>query len=89
VQARVLRRALEILGGIEAAEAHLGLPGSLLTFWLCEKGGMPNSVFLRLVDLIMEHEIAALRKRNTTEHDSPATGTDVQSAGPERGKNVT
>ena len=84
VQARALRRAVEILGGIEEAEQYLGLPSALLTLWLSEKARTPESVFLRVVDLITEHDIAALGKTNAiAEH--AAIETDVQSVGSDHG----
>ena len=76
VQARALRRALEILGDMDKAEEYLGLPGPLLALWLSEQVKTPDSVFLRVVDLITDHDIAALR--NTRAENDPALPeTDV------------
>jgi hypothetical protein len=71
---------LEILGGMEQLEAYLDIPRSTLTFWLTEKATTPDSVFLRIVDLIADYDIAALTEAGATaKSDQAAIKTDVQS----------
>lgn len=62
LQALALRRAQEIVGGIDMLEARLDISRSTLSLWMQGKARVPETVFLRVVDLISEAELAALRK---------------------------
>ena len=62
VQILALRRAAQGLGGVEALRAHLQVSMSQLTGWLYGETRVPDAVFLKIVDLLSEQQITALRK---------------------------
>jgi hypothetical protein len=53
VYARTLRRACEVLGGIDALSRHLGVPAATLTRWIGGASEPPLEVFLRAVDVVL------------------------------------
>jgi len=62
VHIRALRRAAQGLGGVEALRAYLQVSMSQLTGWLYGETRVPDAVFLKIVDLLSEQQITALRK---------------------------
>jgi len=62
VQILALRRAAQGLGGVEALRAYLQVSMSQLTGWLYGETRVPDAVFLKIVDLLSEQQITALRK---------------------------
>ena len=62
VQILALRRAAQGLGGVEALRAYLQVSMSQLTGWLYGETRVPDAVFLKVVDLLSEQQIAALRQ---------------------------
>ena len=62
VQILALRRAAQGLGGVEALRAYLQVSMSQLTGWLYGETRVPDAVFLKIVDLLSEEQIAALRQ---------------------------
>ena len=62
VQILALRRAARGLGGVEALRAYLQVSMSQLTGWLYGETRVPDAVFLKIVDLLSEQQITALRK---------------------------
>ena len=62
VQILALRRAARGLGGVEALRAYLQVSMSQLTGWLYGETRVPDAVFLKVVDLLSEQQIAALRQ---------------------------
>lgn len=50
---RVLHRACQILGGVEALAAHLKVSRTMLHRWLEGEDDPPAGVFLKAVDLIL------------------------------------
>jgi hypothetical protein len=67
VHTRVLRRAAEILGGFEALRAFLQVPGHILVEWTQGVARAPNDVFLKVVDLLAEHELPRVLSNAATE----------------------
>ena len=63
VYAGVLLRAAEILGGPEALVDYLGVPPERLEPWLSGESDPPADVFLRSVDLVVEHNLKGLLKQ--------------------------
>ena len=63
VYAGVLLRAAEILGGQEALVDYLGVPPARLDPWLRGETDPPPDVFLRSVDLVVEHNLKGLLKQ--------------------------
>jgi hypothetical protein len=55
VHARTLRRAAEICGGEERLAVWLGVTPSQLSRWIDGLAQPPTSVFLRAVDLVIDH----------------------------------
>jgi len=52
LHARLLERAVEILGGTEEAAAYLGVPVRYVRIWMRGSFSPPLDVFLKLVDLV-------------------------------------
>ena len=55
-----LRRAAEILGGAEALRAYLDVSMVQLRVWMQGHTKPPDSVFLKIVDLLSEHHKSKL-----------------------------
>lgn len=53
IYTRVLHRACQILGGVEALAARLRVPAPTLVRWLDGEGEPPTPIFLRAVDIVM------------------------------------
>ena len=64
VHAKVLRRAVELLGGEQQLQAQLCVPQSVLQRWLKSESAMPTGIFLEAVDLILEMELPSPRSLN-------------------------
>lgn len=60
VHARALKRAAELLGGIEPFARHVGVPAHELVAWMNGEGMPPLGVFLKAVDIISERQAADL-----------------------------
>lgn len=54
--ARLLKRAAEVLGSAEALREYLGVSAAQLNFWMRGAAPPPDSVFLRLADLLAEKQ---------------------------------
>lgn len=55
---RLLERACEIAGGSERLSRQLGVEQHTLEFWLSGRATPPERVFLSVVDLILDDDIA-------------------------------
>jgi hypothetical protein len=64
VYVRAMRRAAQILGGLEALAAHLGAAADDVACWLDGSKRVPDDVFLRVVDIVSAHEIAEISGRH-------------------------
>ena len=60
IQNRALHRAAELLGGPDELAQHLGVPQSYVRVWL-EGKPIPATVFMRLVDIIVDHEMETVK----------------------------
>jgi hypothetical protein len=58
LQARLLGRAAEICGGWSALCARLGVEGHSLKLWVEGKARLPERVFLKTADIVLEDDIA-------------------------------
>jgi hypothetical protein len=65
VHRRALQRALELTGGVEPLAAYLKVPVNAVRFWVNGSSPLPGDVFLRIVDLVLDHSMMDL-------HPSPA-----------------
>jgi hypothetical protein len=62
VYVRALRRAAQSLGGVEALRAHLQVSMSQLAGWLHGEAPPPETVFLKVVDLLADEELTAIKQ---------------------------
>ena len=60
---RVLQRAAETLGSPDELRKHLQVPMSDLRLWLRGEATPPDSIFLKVVDLLADHDLADLKRR--------------------------
>jgi hypothetical protein len=58
IQSRTLHRAAELAGGPEALARKFCIPEPALRMWLAGRP-IPPEIFLRAVDIIVEHDIEA------------------------------
>lgn len=72
VHARALKRAAEILGGIDKLATFLNVPPFPLKFWIEGMDVPPLRAFLKAVDAIAEYETGRLTMP-TTSATEPAT----------------
>lgn len=61
IHKRALKRAMDLAGGADALAAHLKVPPTGVRFWLGASGPLPDDVFLKLVDLLLDESLAELR----------------------------
>ena len=55
VHARTVRRAAEIVGGVEALAAVLEARSDFIEKWMQEQLAVPQEVFLRCIDIVNAH----------------------------------
>ncbi|MBV9191488.1 MAG: hypothetical protein JO292_13145 [Betaproteobacteria bacterium] len=53
-QGKMLRRAAEICGGYKTLAAHLGVSEFKLRSWLESRTPLPDPVFLKAADIVLE-----------------------------------
>ncbi len=70
----LLKHAAAILGGTEALCALLEVPERRLRYWLEGVVTPPEHVFLRLVDIVMDHDSTTGEGRCSCSTHSPCTG---------------
>jgi hypothetical protein len=61
IHKRALQRAIELAGGVEPLAAHLKLPPTAIRFWLNASSPLPDGIFLKLVDLLLDHSTTELQ----------------------------
>jgi hypothetical protein len=62
VHAFAIRRAAQAMGSVEALRAYLQVSMTELNGWMAGEGLPPDAVFLRIVDLLSEQELARLKQ---------------------------
>ena len=62
VYMQALRRAALGLGSVEALRAHLGVQMSDLCSWMEGEQPPPTTIFLRVVDLLADEELAVIKQ---------------------------
>jgi hypothetical protein len=62
LKVRLLARACDILGGRERLAERLDVEAHSLEFWLAGRATPPDRVFLSVVDLVLEDDIARARQ---------------------------
>ena len=70
IYTRVLHRACQMVGGVEALAARLRVPAPTLYRWLDGEADPPTNVFLKAVDIVMpawteDDELLAQAVRST------------------------
>jgi hypothetical protein len=61
VHMAALQRAAEILGGRQALAQYLDVPLQFLELWLDGHTPPPPDVFLRAIDVVVEHGVVEMR----------------------------
>ncbi|TAK80515.1 MAG: hypothetical protein EPO20_27335 [Betaproteobacteria bacterium] len=64
VYARTLRRAAEIVGGVEKLGSQLGVHSEDLVYWLQGTKAVPQEIFLRAVDIVVAHDVSTISGRH-------------------------
>ncbi len=63
MRTRAVRRASDILGGEPKLRKYLGVSAIALGVWLAGTERPPTDVFLKAVDVIVEHDVDELRPK--------------------------
>ena len=58
MQGKLIARAAEIVGGLDALCARLSVQRTALHFWLQAKVRLPDRIFIQLTDIVLEDDIA-------------------------------
>jgi hypothetical protein len=61
VHRRALRRALELAGDVDALARQLKVPSTAVRFWANGSQALPPDIFLKIVDLLLDHSMAELQ----------------------------
>ena len=80
LKARLLRRACDIAGGRERLATRLDVEVHALEFWMSGRATPPERVFLGVVDIVLEDDIA----RSKQDRRKNAVQRSVFGAWPER-----
>jgi DNA-binding transcriptional regulator YdaS (Cro superfamily) len=80
LKARLLRRACDIAGGRERLATRLGVEVHALEFWMSGRATPPERVFLSVVDMVLDDDIA----RAAQDRRQNAVQRAVLGAWPER-----
>jgi hypothetical protein len=56
--AECVQRAAALVGGYAALGARLGVPPPAVERWACGREAVPERVFLRLVDILLEKRLS-------------------------------
>jgi hypothetical protein len=84
---RLLARACDIAGGRDRLAARLEVEPHALEFWLAGRATPPDRIFMAVVDLVLEDDIA--RARQDRRHDAAqrlVVGAVRERAGPPAAK---
>jgi DNA-binding transcriptional regulator YdaS (Cro superfamily) len=74
--ARALARAAEIAGSIEALAVKLHISPPIVRAWINGTQEVPVPVFLTVVDLLMDKELAELRQSEPVARPSSDSSSD-------------
>jgi hypothetical protein len=73
LQATLLKRAAQITGGYAQLCEYLGVSEARLRLWLAGSVRLPDPIFLKAVDLVLQDDIArATHDRRQRPRESPA-----------------
>jgi hypothetical protein len=69
IHSHALKRAIDIVGGIEKLAAQLDVPSDDLLLWSQGTKRVPEEVFLRAVDIVTAAEINAINGKHPAVSD--------------------
>lgn len=69
VYARTLRRAAQIVGGVNELAVRLQVPSEDVVLWSQAQKAVPLEVFLRAVDIVVAHDVDAVSHVAHTKRD--------------------
>ncbi|HEX6266643.1 MAG TPA: YdaS family helix-turn-helix protein [Burkholderiales bacterium] len=61
IHKRALQRAIDLAGGVDPLAKQLNVPSTAVRFWLNGSSPLPGDVFLKIVDLMLDHSMTELR----------------------------
>lgn len=64
VHKRALQRAIDLAGGMEPLARRLKVPPATLKFWLNVASPLPDDMFLKIVDLLLDRSTMELQPRS-------------------------
>jgi hypothetical protein len=62
MHARAMQRAAQAMGSVEALRAHLQVSMAELCAWMTGEARPPDAVFLKVVDLLADEQLARIRQ---------------------------
>lgn len=71
VYARTLRRAAQIVGGVNELASRLSVTNDDLVLWLTARTAVPPEIFLRAVDIVVAHDLDQVSNEPTIEIPPP------------------
>lgn len=71
VHRRALRRALELTGDADALARQLKVPSTAVRFWINGSQPLPPDIFLKIVDLLLDHSMADLHLPASRKSEAP------------------
>lgn len=60
VYARTLRRAAEIVGGVQQLGSQLGVASEDLVYWVQSTKQVPQEIFLKAVDIVVAYDVSVI-----------------------------
>jgi DNA-binding transcriptional regulator YdaS (Cro superfamily) len=73
IHARTLRRAAEIVGGVQEMAAQLDVPSGYVAEWSQGTKPVPQEIFLKAVDIVTAHEVNEISGKHPTIKAGPST----------------
>jgi hypothetical protein len=73
VHKRALQRAVELAGGVEPLSIHLHVPATAIRFWLNASSPLPDDIFLKIVDLLLDRSLSELYPPSPARPSQPKT----------------
>jgi DNA-binding transcriptional regulator YdaS (Cro superfamily) len=79
IHERTLLRAAGILGGVDALAERLQVHPAVLVMWMRGSATLPQEVFLKVVDIVLERDINAIISPTEAAPPKAPKGTDDSS----------
>jgi len=81
-QGRLLNRAAEICGGWDALYQHLGVTEHSVRLWIDAKARLPERIFLKAADIVLEDDIARASQDRRNQPRVPSIRENTANAAP-------